>query len=135
GHLGGGRYAFKSDMHKPRENYAAVFDIDAPSIEVSPTQDVETKREGDEVKVVVGGEEDGNKRSIVVERADAADELFLPEKVMQNYVLRNSLSFFEEGVERVVLETTGELPRYAYVEVRDASFEFQGEKYEVTVKN
>lgn len=111
GHLGGGNYAFQVNMH-PEEapTRAALFDLEAPTITVTPTADTPSTRDGSIVTVDGPGyrKDDPEEAVFVVERSDASTtERIIPEQVMRrrNQGLRNTLPFFESGVERVELHT------------------------------
>lgn len=135
GFLGGGRYAFQVNMH-PEEGAtrAALFDLDAPPVTVTPTDGVSASRE-DGVVTAHGpgmeGDTDGD-ATLVVERADAADRRLVPEQVMRRRYrgLRNTLPFFEPGVTRVELHTDdGTVDRVVGYEEGSRSFRFDGEPF------
>ncbi|MEE6210556.1 hypothetical protein U3A55_10355 [Salarchaeum sp. III] len=108
GHLGGGRYAFHVNMSSESgPTHAALFDIDAPAVSVTPTEDVSVEREYRLVRASTP-DDGGDRATLVVQRTDDADTRLLPEQVMRprNRGLRNTLPFFEDGVQKVRLRTT-----------------------------
>ncbi|GAA0655018.1 hypothetical protein [Salarchaeum japonicum] len=108
GHLGGGRYAFHVNMASENgPTHAALFDLDAPAASVTPTEDVSIEREYRLVRASTP-DDGGDRATLVVQRTDDADARLLPEQVMQprNRGLRNTLPFFEEGIQKVRLRTT-----------------------------
>jgi len=110
GHLGGGRYAFEVNMHREDgPTHAALLDIAAPEVGVTPTDDASATREGATVTVTSDGYENAgsDRGTLVVERADTADLRLISEQVMQPYNrgFQNTLPFFDSGVTRVELRT------------------------------
>lgn len=107
GFLGGGTYAFEAGMSASDRTQAAVFEVDAPPVEVTPMDGLEVRSE-DGVVVVTGPRwADADNRALVtVARAETADPLLLPERVAREPAFRNTLPFFEEGVSQVEYRTT-----------------------------
>jgi hypothetical protein len=116
GNLGGGTYAFESmygtDEDAPVDlgHFATLLDIEAPPAEIRPTRDAELSVEcdGATVRVEWPRRPDVERGTLTVERRDdTPPERLLPEQVMRarNRGLRNTLAFFEDGVDQVVLRT------------------------------
>jgi hypothetical protein len=114
--LGGGTYAFESmygtDEDAPVDlgHFAALLDVEAPPVEIRPTRDADlsVERDGATVHVEWPRRPEVERGSLTVERhEDTPPERLLPEQVMRarNRGLRNTLAFFEDGVDRVVLRT------------------------------
>jgi len=111
GFLGGGRYAYTVGFSRGDETHAAVFDLDAPSLEVPPENGLDVTREaGDGERIVVESpryEEARTPARFTVTRADSAADRLLPEQLPRhpNRAFRNTLPLFEPGVEAVELLT------------------------------
>jgi hypothetical protein len=119
--LGGGTYAFVVDGwfatadHENSVGFAARFDLGGDPVELTPTSEVtETTREDGTVVVDTAHEAgDGARRAaFVVERlgTDSGEtpptdvRRLVTEQVLRDRRLRNTLPFFEDGVETVRLE-------------------------------
>ncbi|SEO86708.1 hypothetical protein SAMN04487948_10655 [Halogranum amylolyticum] len=119
--LGGGTYAFTVDGWFAGEGYrdgvgfVARFDLDGDPVELTPTDEVTaTTRDGDAVVVETDRETGGESRlaAFVVERvessvSESADDdvrRLVTEQALRDRKLRNTLSFFEAGVETVRLQ-------------------------------
>jgi hypothetical protein len=116
GNLGGGTYAFESmygtdgDAGADLGNFAALLDVEAPSVEIrpSPEADLAVERDGDTVHVEWPRRPELERAELTVGRPDGTPtERLLPEQVLRsrNRGLRNTLAFFGDGVEEVVLTT------------------------------
>lgn len=116
GNLGGGTYAFESmygtaeDANVDLGNFAVLLDVGAPSVEIRPTPDADlsVERDGSTVRVEWPRRPDVERGTLTVERReDTPPERLLAEQAMRarNRGLRNTLAFFEDGVDRVVLRT------------------------------
>ncbi|MEF8773254.1 MAG: hypothetical protein V5A23_03135 [Halobacteriales archaeon] len=113
-HLGGGRYAAVAGYGAETDRSAALVEFDAPPVEVTPTDDLSVDRGDGAVTVTAdrhGDETDD--ATLVVERADGADRRLVAEQVMQRRDLRNTLPFFESGIDRVELRTDDAVARRA----------------------
>lgn len=115
GHLGGGRYAMVAGYGDETDATAALVEIDAAPASVEPTADVTAERDGATVTVTSPRYGDGEHppdATVTATRVDAAETVRLVEQVMQSggfagglRGIRNTVPFFESGVERVVLRT------------------------------
>ncbi|QSG13934.1 hypothetical protein [Halapricum desulfuricans] len=105
--LGGGRYAFTGDW-VDGINHGALFDIDAPPIELTPDDDVQVSHEGETVTVTMPEWTDDKHpepETLTVEPIDRADERVIREQAATTRGFRNTLPFFEDGIKRVILRT------------------------------
>jgi hypothetical protein len=116
GNLGGGTYAFESmystDEDAPVDigHFATLLEVDAPPVEIRPTPDADlsVERDGATVHVDWPRRPEVERATLTVERRDDnPPKRILPEQVLRarNRGLRNTLAFFEDGVDRVVLRT------------------------------
>lgn len=123
GGLSGGEYAFTVDgwfgeRTEGRVGFGVLFEMDAPDLTLEPTAKVSgPEREGDTVTVRGdGGVSDGRNAEFVLRRVDEAAEprTVIPEQAAHDNRLRNTLSYFEDGVERVryVEENHGTYPAF-----------------------
>lgn len=109
GHLGGGRYAARFGMHWPGapRQYAALVDVDAPTLELSPSPTLRVSGAGT-AHPVGWLDPDGRLFEAVVTatRTDRdPDRTVVAEQVMHDPVLRNTLSLFGQTTEIVELHT------------------------------
>lgn len=110
--LGGGEYAFTAagwfeEEDDEQTGLAARFTLSGGPIELVPTNEViETSREGDTVVVHTNVDpEGGRSAAFVLERADEEpDRTLIAERAFRDRKLRNTLPYFEAGVETVRLE-------------------------------
>jgi len=131
GHLGGGRYAFHVNMSSESgPTHAALFDFDAPQVSVTPTDDVSVEREYRLVRASTA-DDGGDRATLVVQRTDEADTRLLPEQVMRprNRGLRNTLPFFEDGIQKVRLETTDGVVDAVRGDTGERVFRFDGDAF------
>jgi len=108
GHLGGGRYGYVVGYgHEGMSG--AMVEFEAPPVDIVPTDDVVTERDGATVTVTASDTgADSSDPPLVVERVGDADaERLIAEQVMRPSLrrTRNALAAFEEGVDRVVVRT------------------------------
>lgn len=109
GYLGGGRYAVRFGMHRPGRprQHAALLDLDAPRLELSPAP--ELRIDGPDSGQPVGWlDPDGGLFDAVVTATrseEPADRTVVAEQVMHEPVLRNTISLFDAEVETVELHT------------------------------
>lgn len=144
GFLGGGRYAVTVGYGHRTGLSGALVDLDGPPVDVTPTADVTSTREGETVTVTSSkwddGQEPPNARLVVEDTggdAVGAATEFIPEQVMRphNRGLRNTLAFFEEGVRKVVLRTDENTAKGAFVSGEPRHFAFQGNVYDATLES
>lgn len=109
GHLGGGRYAAVAGYGHATARSAAMVELTGDRLAVTPTDDVDASSAGDRVVVESPRPERETRDPAVltVLRADGAKQTLIAEQVMRRRFrgLRNTLSFFEPGVEAVELHT------------------------------
>ncbi|WP_224270068.1 hypothetical protein [Haloprofundus salinisoli] len=114
GHIGGGTYAAVAGYGHATPKSGALLEIDAPEVEITPTDDVTRERDGDTVRLTAPGYGDDNKYTTdatltATETEREPDQTLVAEQVMQEryHALRNVIVQFEEenGIERVVLRT------------------------------
>jgi hypothetical protein len=139
--LGGGRYAAVAGYGHATHQSGALFDVDAPTVDVGPTQDVTTERESDIVTATserwrkAPKSESRTRTELALERGGRAEHRFIPEQVMQrrNRGLRNTLALASSDVERVVLRTDDSTASRA-VGYGDSALRFWygGEEYVLT---
>ncbi|NHX35959.1 MULTISPECIES: hypothetical protein [Halolamina] len=108
--LGGGRYAVSVGYGDESSSSTAMIELTGDPIEIVPTDDVTSDRDGSTVVVThpewrEGGDEAA---TLTLTRADSAGETLISEQVMRRRFrsLRNTLAFVEDGVEAVRLRTT-----------------------------
>ena len=126
-HLGGGRYALVSGYGHTTDRSGALFELDAPSIELTPTRDVTSERDGRTVTVRTGQDTDNTFEARTV---GTAGTYLIPEQVMRQRVLRNTIPFLTDSVERVVLRAPQQIPR-PYGLDEDNRFRLGTQAYEV----
>ncbi|WP_435117148.1 hypothetical protein [Halolamina sp. C58] len=137
--LGGGEYAFTTDgwfgeSTDPQLGFAVLFAVDAPDLTLEPTAKVsDASRDGAVVTVRGDGEGDGDGRAeLVVRRVEAAAgaDRVIPEQAAHDYRLRNTLPYFEDGVERVrYVERSPGYPAFGVDE--PYAIRYEGELYEL----
>ena len=112
GGLGGGEYAFtvsgwfQGGDHDATTAFGVLLEFDAPELTLEPTARVTgSTRDGDTVTVRGEGSdsEDARPAEFVLSRVDDASDprTLIPEQAVHDYRLRNTLPYFEQGVERV----------------------------------
>lgn len=111
GYLGGGTFALEVGMSVESRTHAAVFEVDAPPVEFSPVDGVETERDGDTVTATDDRwREDSGRGVVEVTRAAADDEdaarVVSPELAARRHYFRNALPLFADGVATVRLRTS-----------------------------
>lgn len=148
GHLGGGRYALRVGFSRERDGegagHAALLEVAAPPVDVTPTDDA-TVVGAEDRTVTVRSERhgDGRPATLTVARVPGDADRLVPEQVLQPRFrgLRNALPYFgrsdllEGGrVERVRLRSDWRITgRIVRGEGGAARFRFEGETYEATV--
>lgn len=112
-YLGGGTYAVVLPLPNETGNggeidqrSGALFAIDAQPVDVVPTDSLTTARTNATIEVTDRHRDPPGR--LVVTRADHAERVVIAEQVMTpGYAgLRNTLPYFDESVETVVLNTT-----------------------------
>jgi hypothetical protein len=134
-HLGGGRYAAVGGYGHDTASSGAMVELTGDAVTVVPTDGVSATRAGDRVTVdSPRPTRDGRDPvALTVARADAADRTLIAEQVMQRRFrgLRNTLPFFESGVESVTLHTDDAVVGRAIgYDGSSARFRFRGDAYE-----
>lgn len=140
--LGGGEYAFGTDgwfasaSHERKTAFAARFSVAGPQLDLTPTDEVTgTARDGDSVTVRtdVASTEDTRRCAFRVTRADggtAVDRHRITEQLLRDRRFRNTLPFFESGVETVSLvEPNGVRPPFGVTDPFVVGYE--GARYRV----
>lgn len=145
--FGGGTYAFVIDGWFATEDYesgvgfAARFELDGDPVELAPTNEVTaTAREGDTVVVEAQFKTDSAPKgdAFVVDRVDGetvdgeADvRRVIPEQAIRDQRLRNTLPFFEDGVETVrLVPTDSSWPIFG---AGDGVIQYEGARYRLTM--
>ncbi|WP_232702423.1 hypothetical protein [Halobacterium wangiae] len=149
--LGGGEYAFTlqgwfplGDKDSFHVALGARFRLNGDQLELTPTDDVSASRDGDTVVVTTGEEpgEDEELSAFVVERegvpAGRPLQRYVTEQLLRpgpgtgrTTPYRNTIPFFEEGVETVRLEAPdATVPPFGIDE--PVYVEYEDEQYEVT---
>jgi len=109
-YLGGGRYAVSVGYGDESSSSTALVDLVGDPIEVVPIDGVEADRDGSTVTVTTPEWEGGDGErdtTLSVTRANEAGRRLIREQVMRPWYrgLRNTLPFFEDGVEEVRLRS------------------------------
>ncbi|WP_049980828.1 hypothetical protein [Halolamina rubra] len=108
--LGGGRYAVSVGYGAESSSSTAMVELVGEPIEIVPTDGVEADRDGSTVRVTTPEWEGGDGEhdtTLSVTRAEDAEETLIREQVMRPWYrgLRNTLPFFEAGVDEVRLRS------------------------------
>jgi hypothetical protein len=134
-YLGGGRYAAVAGYGHATPRIAALVEFDAPPVSVEPTDCATSESNGTTVTVTTDGwraasDSDGDRATLMLERAQTAGRVLIAEQVMQwrNRGYRNLLAFADEDVERVVLRTDGRTADWA-VDDEMTRFRYDGQTY------
>ena len=146
--LGGGTYAFTIDGWFATEDYqnglgfVARFDLSGDPVELAPTDEVvETTREGDTIVVSTDREAGGDARkaAYIVDRlaegesSDGTARRVITEQILRNRELRNTIPFFEDGVETVRLEEQNStFPAFGINDTR--LVEYEGVRYRISAE-
>jgi hypothetical protein len=140
--LGGGEYAFTTGGwfgeydDGGQFGFGVLLEFDAPELSLEPTDSVTgSSRDEDTVTVRAEGDdsEDARLAEFVLTRVDDAEESrsLIPETAAQDDRLRNTLPFFEEGVERVrFVAENAVVPPFGVTEPYTVSYE--GDLFRVT---
>ncbi|ELZ06475.1 hypothetical protein C482_01615 [Natrialba chahannaoensis JCM 10990] len=154
GHLGGGRYAYSVGYSTDGETHAALFDLDAPPLAVEPEPDAviddSDGTEADRVVRLPNYEDARRPATLTVTRVDShstadadastdtdvdTDAHLIPEQLPRRRFrsFRNTLPFFDDGIDRVVLETDrGTALRWFGYEETTRTVSYKGTVFEVT---
>jgi hypothetical protein len=136
--LGGGRYAVSVGYGDESSSSTAMVELVGDPIEIVPADSVESERDGSAV-TVTGPEWEGGDgerdATVTVTRADTADRTLIHEQVMRPRYrgLRNTIPFFEEGIDEVVLRSNERIT-YGLTGYDDDSnrVRIDGQAYEIT---
>jgi hypothetical protein len=131
GRLGGGRYAFVVDVETVPSVPAALLAVDAPPLTITPDDDLSVSRDGTTVTVTARDEADSEAATLTVTRQERADRRVIREHVQRHAGLRNTLPFFEDGVERVVLRTDIDTVRNVLGRQQSRSIQVDGDAYRI----
>ncbi|MFC3476979.1 immunoglobulin-like domain-containing protein [Halobacterium litoreum] len=149
--LGGGTYAFTThgsfspeDGESVPVGFCAEFELNGDPVELTPTDGVTASRDGATVTVTTGEEptEDEPMSAFVVERVEPQAETPVRERITEQLLrpdpgfgdqsgYRNTIPFFEDGVDTVRLEApNGTHPPFG---VDEGYFvEYEGERYRIS---
>ncbi|WP_312909637.1 hypothetical protein [Natronosalvus caseinilyticus] len=140
GHLGGGRYAYSVGYSLDEETHAAMFDLEAPDLDVGLEADADVEDGWEEAVVTLPNYADARKpATFTVTRVDAkAEDRLIPEQLPRRpfRAFRNALPlFFDEdrdGIERVRVRTDRgtALGPFGYEEGEVRTVEFDGRTFE-----
>lgn len=126
GHLGGGRYAFVVDEPSSSTVRAALLSVEAPPLTITPDENLAVSRDGATITVTARGDDSA---TLTATRDERADTRLVREHVQRLAGLRNTLAFFEDGVERVVLRTDADTVRAVLGDARSLSIQVAGNVY------
>lgn len=136
-YLGGGRYAVSVGYGDESASSTAMVELRGDPVEIVPTDDVASERDGATVTVTNPEWSEGadEAATLTLTRADAAEKPVIREQVMRRRYrgLRNTLAFAESGVEEVVLRTTDRVA--GQVVGHDSTtrrFRLDGQAYQLT---
>lgn len=109
-HLGGGRYAAVAGYGHATSHSGAMVELVGDPVGIVPSDDVTVERSSGTVTVTEPQWDDGEhppSATLTVTRADDAEESLIAEQVMRDWYrgLRNTLAFFDDDVDEVVLRT------------------------------
>ena len=143
GHLGGGRYAYTINRGGQERRYAAMFDLEAPTVSPGLEEGVDVERDGEEVVVTTPEWNDADKHSprseLIVERTDRdADRRVVAEQLFRRRfrAYRNTLPAFEPGVERLLLRTDwSTVDETAGLDDLELTVAYDGERFHVEGEN
>lgn len=143
GYLGGGEYAGVVGYSHQANKSGALVEVVGDAVTVTPTDDVETERDGQTITVTAdryGDDDRPADATLTLTRAESADERLIAEQVMrtsgirpENRSLRNALAVLEPDVETVVVRTDERaVDNVVGYDSTTRRFRFQGQAYEVT---
>lgn len=131
GRLGGGWYAFVTEVEPSAIVRTALLSVDAPPLTITPDDDRSVSRDGATVTVTARGEVDDEPATLTVTRHERGDTRLIREQVQRQAGLRNTLAFFEDGVERVVLRTDADTVRDVLGRDQSLSIRVGGDAYRI----
>lgn len=141
GHLGGGTYAFeagyswRSDSDDTRTTAAALFELEAPPVEVEPEDDVKVEWDGDTARVTTPAwRETSNDREVLEAiPTDTGGSRILAEQIYRRRydALRNVVPFFEDGASRVIVRTEQNATWDVPPATEHRYFSYRGQSYEI----
>jgi hypothetical protein len=131
GPIGGGTYAYDMFVSFGDDIPAAVFEVEAPSIDVEPPEDASAERDGARVVVTVGDETES---AFVVERADVDEAEVVPSEALYGVEnsLRYAVPFFDDGVDEVRVEADEGTVEDGLLSEDERVFEHGGTVYRAT---
>lgn len=147
--IGGGEYAFvtngwfEGDGHEEKTGFCAGFTVEGGAVEVTPTESAVAERDDDTVVVTDDRDPTEHTRlaAFVLTRTEETEdaERMIPEQAVRwdyhakSFSYRNTLPFFEEGVNEVRYETyNGTHPAFGVQEPH--AIEYEGEFYRVSAE-
>jgi hypothetical protein len=127
--LGGGMYAYTVGMRRGEETNGAVFELDAPTVELDAPDDASVERDGARVTVTTGEARHDGKTT--VERVDGDGERVLTEHIYRRpyRTLLYSVPFFDDETDEVVVRGFSE---FGLVDEGNGVYTYDGRTYEVT---
>lgn len=137
GHLGGGRYAVVVGYNDANEMSGALVELAGSPVDVVPTDDVHATRIGSAVFATATRQVTNDRTTaatVTLTRTDDAALVKIPEQVLRprHRVLRNTLPFLRDGVERVVLNTAETVAHRTLAPGTDRKrFAFDGQAYRI----
>lgn len=117
GNLGGGRYAAVAGYGHATRKSAALVEVVADPISITPFADISAEQSDGTVTVTSARWDDDQhppSATLTVTRSESGGRILIPEQVMSTHEdightryqgLRNSIPFFEEGIDEVELRT------------------------------
>ena len=135
GHLGGGRYAVRFGMHRPGQprQHAALLDVDAPRLGVSPSDDLKVAG-ADSPQPLAWLDPDGRLFDAIVTATrteSPADRTVIAEQVMHEPLLRNTIPLFGSDTEVVELHTRDHIAGRLLRPHETLRVSFEGTTYEL----
>jgi hypothetical protein len=141
GYLGAGRYAVVAGYSHAVGGSAALVEFTGDPVELVPTEDVSASHAGGTVRVTSPRHETSGDHptpaTLTVTRTEAEPaETLIREQVMRRRFrgLRNTLAFFESGVDEVVLETNDRVAEDVVgYDSETMIVELDGQRYRLTM--
>jgi len=139
GHLGGGTYAVVAGYDDANETSGALVELVGDPVPVTPTDGVHATHVGNAVFVTATRQvliDQSPRATVTLTPSDDASLRLIPEQVLRprNRILRNTLPYLRDGVERVVLNTTTGVARRTLGPSTDRKrFAFDGSTYRIVL--
>jgi hypothetical protein len=142
GGLGGGEYAFTTDGWfgdaEETVGFGVLFEVDAPELRLEPTARVTGSSRDDDTVTVRGdglGEEE-NRAEFLLRRLDSGEDprRVIPEQAAHDARLRNTLPYFETGVDRVRYVERGHTTGPPFGVGEPYTIRYRGELYEASTR-